>query len=301
MAARNQSVFLDITTPPDNSSPAQVARLLGHATLTQATLFDLIRRKIVQVEQAADVRPRASTYILRRHSAAETPLCAYEQNFLNAAFQSNDSVRLADVAPRLAWGAAELDETLEAEMIAVGWLDRRFQQHYNQLLKFSAVATLVGATMIVISLVLGTVALSHRLPLTEGAAGIIIIATLASSSIVALVAALLARQRAAVFSTLSLTGKQRAARWEEFAAHLRAIVRGHRPLARPDCYHSYLPLAAACGLAEEWIKCFQRQGGVPQPAWLLVLARSGDVGDLSGTAALMSLTNSAVSGELSRS
>jgi uncharacterized membrane protein len=62
-----------------------------------------------------------------------------------------------------------------------------------------------------------------------------------------------------IFSTLSDKGMQDASRWRAFSHYLRDITRGKELDMPPDVFEQYLIYAATFGLAEKWVKYFQKQ------------------------------------------
>ncbi len=75
-----------------------------------------------------------------------------------------------------------------------------------------------------------------------------------------------------MFSSLSEAGMQDAARWKAFSHYLRDITRGKELDMPQDVFEQYLIYAATFGLAEKWVKYFQKQGMTVVPPWFHSLA-----------------------------
>ena len=77
-----------------------------------------------------------------------------------------------------------------------------------------------------------------------------------------------------IFSTLSEKGMQDAASWKAFSHYLRDITRGKELDISQDVFERFLMYAATFGLAEKWVKYFQKQGMAVVPPWFHSLATS---------------------------
>ena len=75
-----------------------------------------------------------------------------------------------------------------------------------------------------------------------------------------------------MFSLLSDKGMQDSVRWKAFSNYLRDIIRGKELDMPPEVFERYLTYAASFGLAEKWVKYFQKQGLAVVPPWFHSLA-----------------------------
>ena len=65
---------------------------------------------------------------------------------------------------------------------------------------------------------------------------------------------------------------QDAARWKSFSHYLQDITRGKELDISQDVFDRYLIYATTFGLAEKWVKYFQKQGMAVVPPWFHSLA-----------------------------
>ncbi len=75
-----------------------------------------------------------------------------------------------------------------------------------------------------------------------------------------------------MFSTLSDKGMLASARWDAFSHYLRDLANGKELDISPEVFERYLTYAATFGLAEKWVKYFQKQGMAVVPPWFHSLA-----------------------------
>lgn len=95
-------------------------------------------------------------------------------------------------------------------------------------------------------------------------------------------------------SALSDEASQQALLWKGFADHLKAATKGQEMIT-PELFEAYLPYAAAFGLAEPWVKYFQKRGVTELPAWFHALAAAGDEG-MAAFAAMITASHAADGG-----
>lgn len=268
--------------------PAVIAKLTGRtSSIVPATLFDLAQRGLVQIEAKPGTPPNPKQFSLCRQLKARSQLSRYEQDFLEAVFQTDSPVPLPQVAPRLAWAAGALDQALEVEMVTAGWLDPRRQQRRDQWLAFSVTAALAGAVILIAGLTLGIAVRGELLAMAWRPASAIGAVVLLSIGAIALALSLMALLGSSTLTPLSAQGQLAAAQWKNFAAYLKAVTQGQAPPPSLTPFDQYLPIAAAFGLAEAWARYFQQQGELPQLEWYRALDATADAGDFGAIAALL--------------
>jgi hypothetical protein len=264
---------------PDKASPAAVAQLTGRCAPWLATLADLAQRGVVRIGEAAPSR-------LCRLAGREDKLTTYEQMLLDAIFsdQETDGVALKSVAPRVAWQADRLEETLEAELTALGWLDPARRRQREQRLAFSVRCSLVGAAVLIVGLVLD----AARLASTLGQAGMALGVGLAVLGVAALIVGLASLWLGTAFSTLSEQGELAAAQWQGYALFLKQVLLGHEP--PPEPFDACLPQAVALGLLiHDMVRSRPPQGAPSLPPWLHALATLRETGDWGAKLALLAV------------
>jgi hypothetical protein len=260
---------------PPKASPAVVAWLTGHHPPWSATLADLAQRGIVHFEKEKSSTPRSTAFTLYRQADREQGLTPYESILLEAIFSEADDVALASVAPRLDWQAVMLEEALEGEMAASGWLDLARKHQREQRLAISVKSALVGVALLVGGLVIGA-GVQATAPSSYGAGLAVMLAVCGTAG---LMAGLLALGLGGAFSILSAQGELAAAQCKGFALFMKQTILGRQPPREP--VDAYLPLAVALGLAKVLIRARPSPGQPPLPPWFGALAairRTGDWG-----------------------
>lgn len=278
---RNPSL---VTAPPDELSPALAGALLhgGSGTWAHAmgTLFDLAQRGVLHVAELAEKKWYESRNFEVRLLEQPADLRPHERGLLDLLFTGKDgwqpAVRLSDLRSRLNKQWKHFAEPLDDELRLAGFLDPAGKQHKTRL-------SMVGAVL----LIAGTIAL--LLMVVAALSGgmwppIFVALALYALSVVAFI-------MAANTSLLSATGRGVQQVWQGFANHLRAIVK-KRTETPPDVFEPFLPYAASFGLAESWVKFFQKQGLAEAPAWFQATAGS-DGSEIAVFVALIAATNSA--------
>ena len=280
-AARPPAIYRELI--PDDASPAAIAQLTRHHLPESATLVDLVLRGVVRIEKQHASLPGSTPFMLYRQAANERALTPHEQILLAAIFQEDGRVALASIAPRLAWEAAKLEEALENEMTAAGWLDLARQKQREKRLAFSVKSTLAGATFLIGGLVLGVgFRATEWSQVSAGLAG-----GLAFCGMVGLAVGLVALGLGTAFSTLSEQGELAAAQWQGYALFLKQVLLGHGP--PPEPFDACLPQAVALGLTQDLVRSRPSQGVPSLPPWLHALATLRETGDWGAKLALLAV------------
>jgi hypothetical protein len=273
-----------VTAPPDDLPPGLAGAVLngGSGTWAQAmgTLFDLAQRGVLQIEELADKKWNESRNFEIRLIEQPADLRPHEGGLVDLLFTGKDgwqpAVHLSDLRSRLGKQWKRFEEPLRDELRLAGYLDPAGKQHKNRLL-------MVGAVL----LIAGTIALLLMFVAALGSGmwpPIFVVLALYALSVVAFVLA-------ANTSLLSAAGRGVQQSWQGFANYLRAIVK-KRAETPQDVFEPFLPYAASFGLAEPWVKFFQKQGLAQAPAWFQATAGS-DGSDIAVFVALIVATNSA--------
>lgn len=274
------------TEPPTTHPPALGVKLAGGSMPALAALFDLARRGVLRIEETPGRWGRK--FILHR-AAAGGSLRPHEQGLLEAMFHTKaglaESVALDKAGQQLAYRQKQFNEPLDAELLAAGLLDGARRDRRKRLIVVTVIALALGPLMATAALLVGGALFSNRtwagLPLAAIAVGIGAGLTLAGLAGIIV---------AVSYPTLTAEGEVAAAAWRSFGDHLKKVAGGREELLRNADFETYLPHAAGFGLAERWAKRFQKQAGVPIPAWFSAL--STDDGSASFIAVMAAMNSS---------
>jgi hypothetical protein len=277
--------------PPDDLPPGLVAALTASGAQpgwngAVATLFALARRGVVTLSQTSEKQRwyQSPSFQIELHEVP-SDLLPHQECLLEMLFHTKEgwdtAVELTELATRYSRHAKQFTGPLQQELDAAGWIDPVRQRARSRLVRGGLVVFLLGIALVVATaLVAGPAGLWAAMVIPAGlsAAGL---AMMIGASFVA---------------PLSDVGLQERARWRAFAGYLKEVTRGQHVVA-PESFETYLPLAAALGLAEDWVKFFQKQEQVPVPAWFQAMA-DGDaawIAFIAATGATSSAGTSAAS------
>jgi hypothetical protein len=272
-------------TPPGDLPPALVGALNasagepGHAAVL-GTLFDLARRGVLAIEQQPKRLPlgqKEFSVTLRERPAGLRP---HEQALLDNLFGAEAAPGagspLTRQMQRLLNRWRLFADPVKAELRQAGWLDddrRRRRGLWTTgalLLVFASFGLFIAAVTL------------------RGALGDAVVAVPAALLLLGLFTLILAQQ----ISPLSDVGLSEAERWKRFGGYLADVTRGREAVTRPDLFERYLAYAAGLGLAQGWLRFFQKQGELAIPAWFQPLAADGG----AGFAAMIAATSASTSG-----
>ena len=263
------------TAPPDELPPALVGAMLSPANTMSwnsalATIFDLASRDVLAISQVPGpkkwyrMRP---DFLIEQRSQPEG-LRPYELGLLSVLFQDKEEMRssisISNLSRKYTNRYRRFTKPLRQEMIERGLLDANRQRVKTWLVGISIsiaiVAFSAAAVAVGVADPLGMWPVAF-LPLGVSLAGCV-------TCVLWL-----------MFSPLTAQGRQEAAQWTAFSRYLKDIIRGCEPAAGPETFGAYLVYAASCGFAEQWVKCFQRQGVADVPPWFhsLATARADDM------------------------
>jgi hypothetical protein len=206
-------------------------------------------------------------------------LLPHQERLLKMLFHTKEgwdaAVELTELATRYSRQAKQFTGPLQQELDAAGWIDPVRQRARSRLVRGGLVVFLLGIALVVATaLVAGPAGLWAAMAIPAG---------LSASGLAMMIGA-------NFVSPLSDAGLQERARWRAFAEYLKEVTRDQQVVA-PESFETYLSLAAALGLAEDWVKFFQKQEQVPVPAWFQAMA-DGDAAWIAFIAAT-GATNSA--------
>ncbi len=279
----NLSTITSTASPPSDISPAVVGSLTGQKHNVMGAIFDLAQRGVLEIrEEEGSWGTKSYSLIRKDQTVALNP---YEQGLLAALFKPGEArVKMSEIAHRLAAKSQFFSEPLEEELIRRGWLDPERKQNRTRLLMVGFLMLVLGLAGFVFSLVIGGMSL-------ESGTGMVIPVSIAAGIGAGLfVVSILLLIYAGMYSVLTPSGEEQAARWKGFAAYLKQVSKGREPAIRPDYFERYLGYAAVFGLGANWAKYFQKLGGVPLPVWFHALA--GNNANFGAFVAVMAASDS---------
>jgi hypothetical protein len=271
--------------PLSEDPPAFGATLARTGMPPLATFFDLAQRGVLRIEEVPGRWGRK--FALDRQAAGDS-LRPHEDGLLNAMFDTKDgssnTVPLSKAANRLASHRKQFQRPLEEEMALAGLLDKQRKSQRTSLIAATVLLLLMGGfacfAAIVGSSLAADAARWDALPILAVLAGVT--GALALVSFFGLIAA-------TTWSVWTLEGDWQATAWKGFAAYLKDVARGKQVLVDTALFEKYLPYAAGFGLGDSWARRYQKQSGLPVPAWFHAL---GDSDSSAAFVAVMVATHS---------
>ena len=263
-----------VTSPPDDLPPAIAGALLRTTpnwNNALATLFDLARRGVLSISQSDQPKKwyRSHPEFLIELQSQPPDLRPHELGLLALLFETKkgmgSSTSISNISRTYTSRYKRFNDPLKQEMIAMGLFDTERQHIRRRLLVISLLllilASIAASLCLLFGIPTGTWPIVF-LPL--GVIGISVTAAVLWS----------------IFSLLSDKGMQDSGHLKTFSKYLRDITRGKELDIPPDVFERYLIYAATFGLAEKWVKYFQKQGMAVVPPWFHSLATT-NVDDLS--------------------
>lgn len=273
------------TTPPAAEPPALAGVLAsgsGEVGWAQAlgTLFDLGRRGVITIEQDPERKwYRRYNFTLRLLTIPDD-LRPHERGLLELLFSDkrgrHDSLPLSELSTKATSQLKKFTEPLKEELRLAGVLSPERKQVKNRLI-FIGIGLMISAALVIPVLAVAMLGQFGPWPLLFSA-------SLFMLSLVAFV-------MGGAMSALSDEASQQALLWKGFADYLKTATKGKEIIAA-ELFEAYLPYAAAFGLAEPWVKYFQKQGVTELPAWFHALAAAGDEG-MAAFAAMITASHAA--------
>jgi len=255
-----------VTSPPDNLPPAVAGALLSTTpnwNNALATLFDLANRGVLSISQSEQPKKwyRAHPEFLIELQSQPSDLRPHERGLLALLFESKQgmqrSTSVSNVSRTYTSRNKRFNKPLKQEMTAMGLFDAERQRIRRRFGVIGLLLFILSCITIFICLLFGIPA--GVWPIVFLPLGVIAISVMASVLWL-------------MFSTLSDKGRQDSVRWKAFSQYLREITRGKELDMPPEVFERYLTYAATFGLAEKWVKYFQKQGMAVVPPWFHSLA-----------------------------
>ncbi|HEX9134457.1 MAG TPA: DUF2207 domain-containing protein [Ktedonobacteraceae bacterium] len=263
-----------VTSPPDDLLPAVAGALLNETpnwNNALATLFDLASRGVLSISQSSEPKKwyKVHTEFLIELQSQPSDLRPHELGLLALLFETKQgmqsSTSVSNISRSYTSRYKRFNEPLKQEMTEVGLFDTGRQHVRRRFLAISLFLLILSSIATFLCLIFGI------------AAGIWPIVFLPLGVIgVGVTTAVLW----SMFSLLSDKGMQDSVRWKAFSNYLRDIIRGKELDMPPEVFERYLTYAASFGLAEQWVKYFQKQGMAVVPPWFHSLA-AASADDLS--------------------
>ena len=265
---------LPITTPPDDLPPAVAGALLIQTpnwNNALSTLFDLAKREVLSISQSDQAKKwyRPQPEFLIELQSQPPDLRPHELGLLALLFETkkgmDSTTSISKISRTYTSRYKRFNNPLKQEMTAMGLLDTERQHIRRRFLVISLIVLILGCIAMLLSLLFGIpTGTWPMLFLSLGVIGVSITVAVLWG----------------MFSTLSEKGMQDAARWKAFSRYLRDITHGKELDISQEVFERYLMYAATFGLAEKWVKYFQKQGMTVVPPWFHSLA-SSNVDNLS--------------------
>lgn len=260
-----------ITEPPDDLPAAVVGALLSKGpgwNSALATLFDLADRGVLTITQSPEKKwyQAHSDFVIEIQSQ-QADLRPHERGLLEMLFQTKkglqSTINVSNMGRAYANRQKRFNDLLKQEMIELGFIDEQQQRVRRSFAIISSILPILASIAIVPCLVFG---------IPNGVWPIVFLPIgVMAMGVTALVLW-------GISSPLSDKGMQSAVGWKAFFHYLRDLLREKEPQPSPELFGEYLPYAASFGIADKWVKYFQkRHMDVTIPAWFHALARADDL------------------------
>ncbi|MBC7875742.1 MAG: DUF2207 domain-containing protein [Anaerolineales bacterium] len=270
-------------TPPSDVPPALIGKLSGQAHGFMGTIFDLAKRGLLEISERTGFMGSKKHVLTRKEM--NLSLSPHEQGLLDAIFKIGDTqTDMSEIAGRLASKHKLFDEPLEQELVQRGWLDLQRKSKRNMLLGSAFILIFFSIALFIGSLIGVNMALDNLTWVT-------FIAALGGVGVGLFFLSIALLIYASMFSILTPSGEEQAARWKGFAEYLKQVSKGKEPAISTDYFERYLPYAAVFGLGTKWAEYFQTLGGMPLPIWFH--ATAGSNAEFGAIIAVMSSSDSA--------
>jgi hypothetical protein len=273
-----------VTSPPDDLPPAMAGALLVQTpnwNNALSTLFDLAKRGVLSISQSDHPKKwyRMHPEFLIELQTQPPDLRPHELGLLALLFETKwgmeSSTSISTISRTYTSRYKRFNNPLKQEMSAMGLFDTERQHIRRRFLVISLLLLILGCIAFLLCLLFGIpTGTWPSLFLPLGVIGISITVAVLWG----------------IFSTLSEKGMQDAARWKVFSLYLRDITSGKELEISQEVFESYLMYAATFGLAEKWVKYFQKQGMVVVPSWFHSLATT-NVDNLSHFVTMIAVTH----------
>ena len=255
-----------VTTPPDDLPPAIAGALLIQTpnwNNALSTLFDLAKREVLSISQSDQPKKwyRAQPEFLIELQSQPPDLRPHELGLLALLFETKrgmeSTTSISTIRRTYTSRYKRFNKPLKQEMSAMGLLDTERQLIRKRFLVISLLLLILGCIAMLLCLLFG-------IPTGTWPSLFLPLGVIGVSITVAVLWGM--------FSMLSDKGMQDAARWKAFSHYLRDITRGKELEISQEVFEGYLMYAATFGLAEKWVKYFQKQGMAVVPLWFHSLA-----------------------------
>ncbi|MGZ3616215.1 MAG: DUF2207 family protein [Ktedonobacteraceae bacterium] len=270
---RREPSFIDteafpVTSPPDDLPPAIAGALLIQTpnwNNALSTLFDLARREVLSISQSDQPKKwyRPHPEFLIELQSQPPDLRPHELGLLALLFETkggmDSNTSISKISRAYTSRYKRFNNPLKQEMSAMGLLDTERQHIRRRFLVISLLLLILGCIAMLLCLLFG-------IPNGTWPSLFLPLGVIGVSITVAVLWG--------IFSTLSEKGIQDATRWKAFSHYLRDITRGKDLDLPQDVFERYLMYATTFGLAEKWVKYFQKQGMAVVPPWFHSLATS---------------------------
>ena len=273
-----------VTTPPDDIPPAIAGALLNQTpnwNNALSTLFDLARREVLSISQTDQPKKwyKPNPEFLIELQAQPPDLRPHELGLLALLFEKKkgmeSSTSISNISRTYTSRYKRFNDPLKQEMVAMGLIDTERQHIRRRFLVMSLLLLILGCIAMLLCLHFGIpVGTWPIVFLPLGVIGISVTVAVLWS----------------MFSTLSDKGVQDAASWKAFSRYLRDITHGKELDILPGVFDRYLIYAATFGLAEKWVKYFQKQGMAVVPPWFHSLATT-NVDNLSNFVTMIAVSH----------
>ncbi len=257
---------IPVTEPPNDFPPAIAGALLVRTpnwSNALSTLFDLAKRGVLSISQSDKPKKwyRMQPEFLIELQSQPPDLRLHELGLLAMLFETKTGMDTSTTMSRMSRTYSSrykrFNKPLKQEMSDMGHLDTERQYIRRRFLIISMLLLILGCIGLLLCLLFG-------IPTGTWPSVFLALGVVGISITVAVLWG--------IFSTLSEEGLQYAARWKTFSHYLRDITRGKELELSPDMFERYLIYATTFGLAEKWVKYFQKQGMAIVPPWFHSLA-----------------------------
>ncbi len=275
-----------LTAPPADLPPAIAGALLSRTPTWNnalAALFDLAGRGVLLISQSMEPRKwyQAHAEFLIEMQTQPAHLRPHELGLLALLFQTKKgmqtSTSVSNISRSYSGRSQRFIKPLQQEMTALGLYDMQRQHMRRQFGMISILLLIISCIGVILGLLFG---IPGTWPIVFLPLGVMALSATAAVLW-------------SMFSMLSDEGLQASVRWKAFSRYLRDITQSKEPDIPAETFERYLSYAASFGLAEHWVKYFQKQGMAVVPPWFQSLA-TADADALSYFVTMIIVTHAVV-------
>ena len=246
--------------PVDGMSPGEMGTLLDHRAEMRditATLVDLAVRGYIRIEEKSErkllglIKDTEFAFHLRKPKSEWSALALHEARYLDALFESAESVQLTDLENKFYKDLPGIRDAIYDRLVERGYYRRRPDSVKNRWMGMAMMLLIAGIGGAMLA---GNRGWEWTSPLVLGAAGVI-------SAVLVFMFGLLMPAR----TVSGARAREAALGFREFLSRVETD-RYKRMITSPEMFERFLPYAMAFHVEDKWARAFENIYREP-PSW----------------------------------